>query len=211
MKKKSKKNHDEEIDSDEDETALAKVQMELTDDAILQKGGIYYVFGEIIEGSLQQYHQNILLKHLAGPKNWKGDLTFVINSPGGSVDETNALLDLISNVRMDIKTVGLGTCASAAATLLAAGTKGKRTVGPSTMIMIHCYSWGAFGKHHELVASRHAQNSFYEQEVNFWKKHSKYKNQKDVEKYLLKKEDLWLTAKEALHHGIVDHIGDVLR
>lgn len=211
MKKKKIAHEHDEIESNEDETTLARIQTEMSDEAILQKGGVYYVFGDIVDGSLQGIHQNILLKHLAGPKNWKGDLIFVINSCGGSVDETNALLDLISNVRMDVRTVGLGTCASAGAQLLASGTKGKRTIGSSTMVMIHPYSWGAWGKHHELVASRHAQNSFYEQELKFWIKHSKYTNQKDVEKHLLRKEDVWLTAKEALQHGIVDKIGDVLR
>jgi ATP-dependent Clp protease protease subunit len=196
---------DEEIESD-----LSKL-IDIEDDVILRKAGVYYIYGPINEGSLQSIHRNVLLKHLAGPANWNSDLVFIINSPGGLIDETNGLLDLLSNIRMDIRTVGLGTCASAGAQLLAAGTKGKRLIGESTQVMIHCYSWGSQGKHHELVASRHAQDHLYDQEVKFWIKHSKYKTKKDVEKYLLKKEDVWLTAKEALKHGIVDHIGDVLR
>lgn len=205
----NKKGHDHEIEV-ADESMLAKL-LDTPDDAILQQLGVYYIFGSIEEGSLKPIHQNVLLKHLSGPKSWKGDLVFIINSGGGSVDETNALLDLLSNIRMDVRTVGLGTCASAAACLLAAGTHGKRTIGATTKVMIHCYSWGTYGKHHDLVAVRHIQNSFYDDEVKFWIKHSKYKTKKDVEKYLLKKEDVWLTAKEALKHGIVDHIGGVLK
>jgi ATP-dependent Clp endopeptidase proteolytic subunit ClpP len=208
---KTKKHSDDEDTEGVDGNALAKLVETSSDDDLLKAGGIYYIFGPIEEGTLTSLHQNILLKHLAGPKIWKSDLVFVINSGGGLVDETNALLDLLSNVRMDVRTVGMGMCGSAAACLLASGTKGKRSAGISTTIMIHCYSWGAVGKHHELVAARDAQNNFYEQEVDFWIKHSKYKSRKDVEKYLLRKEDTWLTAKEALHHGIIDHIGDVLR
>jgi len=205
---KKKKLHEEEIEVDEN--ALAKL-VDTADEDLLKAGGVYYITGSIEEDSLKAIHQNVLLKHLAGPKLWKQDLTFVVNSTGGSIDETNGLLDLLANIRMDIRTVGLGTCASAGAMLVCAGTKGKRTVGPNTILMVHCYSWGSWGKHHELVSARHVQNAIYEQELAFWIKHSKYTKKVDVEKYLLRKEDTWLTAKEAMKHGIVDHIGDVIR
>ncbi len=177
-------------------------------DEALRAAGVYYIYGEIKEGGLIDVQQDILLKHYLGQKEWKRDLTFIINSIGGSVDEANALLDIWDNVHMDINTVGLGQCSSAAACLLAAGTPGKRRIGKSTMVMIHCYQWGATGKHHELVAHRKVQNNTYEQEIQFWMKHSKYTNRKDVEKHLLRHEDTWLTAKEAKLHGIVDIIGD---
>ncbi len=123
----------------------------------------------------------------------------------------NALIDLLSNVRLDIKTIGLGQCMSAGAMLLAMGTKGKRSVGKNTTIMIHQYSYGVVGKHHELIAHRNVQDNLHEQEVDFWIKHSKYKTEKEITKHLLRKEDTFLTAKEALKHGIIDEIGDVLR
>src|SRR5579863_965062 len=123
---KKKKLHEEEIEVDEN--ALAKL-VDTADEDLLKAGGVYYITGSIEEDSLKAIHQNVLLKHLAGPKLWKQDLTFVVNSTGGSIDETNGLLDLLANIRMDIRTVGLGTCASAGAMLVCAGTKGKRTVG----------------------------------------------------------------------------------
>jgi ATP-dependent Clp endopeptidase proteolytic subunit ClpP len=202
-----KKKNNEDDDS-EGSDLLSKVQSSLSNEEALRHGGVYYIYGEIKEGSLLEIHQDVLLKHFMGPKHWKGDLVFLINSPGGSVDETHGLLDLLGNISMDIRTVGLGQCASAAAVLLASGTPGKRIIGKSTMVMIHCYTWGAAGKHHELVAHRKAQNATYELEVQFWMKHSKYKTKKDVEKYLLRKEDTYLTAKEALRHGIIDRIAD---
>lgn len=210
----AKSSHDETEGEDhlpEEGNVLAKLAASgISDEDFLRKSGIYYIFGEIKEGSLQPLHQNILLKHYIGPKHFRGDLTFLINSPGGDVDETNSLLDLIKNIRLQVRTVGFGKCMSAAAMLLAAGTKGKRIVGPSTTIMIHPYAWGVYGKHHELVAHRHPQDEAYSQMLNFWMTHSKYKNRKEVEKYLLRKEDTFLTAKEALKHGIIDAIGDVV-
>lgn len=207
-KQNGKKQHDEEEVEGND--LLAKVATQLSCEEALRASGIYYIYGEIKEGSLQNIHQDILLKHFLGKKEFCGDLVFMINSPGGNLDETNGLLDLLANIRMDIRTVGLGQCSSAAAMLLAAGTPGKRCAGPSTMIMIHSYSWGTAGKHYELVAHRKAQNATHEHEMNFWMKNSKYTKRTDVEKHLLRHEDTYLTAKEALKHGIIDHIGDTI-
>ncbi len=205
-KSKTHEHSEEELDS-----ALSVALGGMEDEQILKSAGIYYIYGEIQQDGLKDLHQSILVKHFLGPKHFNQDIVLIINSPGGSVDASNALLDLLSNIRMDIRTVGVGTCASAAAMLLASGTKGKRVIGESTSVMIHPYSWYAIGKHQELVAHRDIQNATYKQEVDFWIKHSKFKTQKDVEKYLLRKEDTWLTPKQALKYGIVDSIGDSLR
>lgn len=204
------KKNDDEDESNNDSELLAKVSSQLSSDEALRASGIYYIYGEIKPGGLQDIHQDVLLKHFLGKKHFAEDLTFVINSPGGSVDETNGLLDLLANVRMDIRTAGIGACSSAAAMLLSAGTKGKRVIGPSTMLMIHSYSWGAEGKHHDLVAHRKAQNISHDLEMKFWMIHSKYTKRCDIEKYLLRHEDTYLTAKEAVKHGIVDYISDVI-
>ncbi len=205
------KNKTHEHSEDELDSAVSVALGGMEEETFLKSAGIYYLYGEIERGGLKDLHQSIMMKHFLGPKHFNQDIVLVINSPGGDADETNGLLDLLSNIRMDIRTVGVGQCASAGAVLLAAGTKGKRIIGESTMVMIHTYSWGAFGKHQELVAHRDAQNAYYKQEIDFWIKHSKFKTQKEVEKYLLRKEDTWLTAKQALKYGIVDSIGDSLR
>ncbi len=173
---------------------------------LLRKTGIYYIYGEIEPGGLKSVHQDILLKNISGPKYWDQDITLVINSPGGSLDEADALLDLISTVRMDVETVGLGECCSAASMLLAAGTKGKRKIGPSTKVMTHRFSWGTYDKQHELIARRQIEDATHDQLVEFWMEHSKYNTKKLVEKHLLSKEDKWFTAEQALEAGIVDKI-----
>lgn len=177
----------------------------------LRKAGVYYVWNEIQPGGLKQIHADVLLKHYLGPSKFSGPVQLVINSGGGDVDETNALIDLLDNVRFPVATAGFGTCGSAAAWLLACGTKGLRSVSKSCSILIHVYSWAASGNHHELVAQRTAQDNEYNNELGFWVRHSRYKTRADVEKYLLKKQDNWLTAKEALAHGIVDNIGGTLK
>jgi ATP-dependent Clp protease protease subunit len=65
------------------------------------------------------------------------DITIYINSPGGSYTAMTAIYDTMRYVRPDVSTVCLGQAASAAAILLAGGTKGKRLALPNSRIMIH--------------------------------------------------------------------------
>jgi ATP-dependent Clp protease, protease subunit len=52
-----------------------------------------------------------------------------------------------------IRTIGLGQIASAGLLIFASGSKGQRILTPNTSILSHQYSWGAFGKEHELFAT----------------------------------------------------------
>ena len=65
------------------------------------------------------------------------DITIYINSPGGSVTSMMAIYDTMQFVQPEIQTVCLGQAASAAAVLLAAGTKGKRMALPNARILLH--------------------------------------------------------------------------
>jgi ATP-dependent Clp protease protease subunit len=65
------------------------------------------------------------------------DITMYINSPGGSYTAMTAIYDTMQYVRPDIQTVCLGQAASAAALLLAGGTKGKRLALPTSRVLIH--------------------------------------------------------------------------
>jgi ATP-dependent Clp protease, protease subunit len=65
------------------------------------------------------------------------DITVYINSPGGSFTALTAIYDTMQYVKPEIQTVCIGQAASAAAVLLAAGTKGKRLALPNARILIH--------------------------------------------------------------------------
>jgi ATP-dependent Clp protease, protease subunit len=65
------------------------------------------------------------------------DITMYINSPGGSFTALTAIYDTMQFVMPDVRTVCIGQAASAAAVLLAAGTKGKRLALPNSRILIH--------------------------------------------------------------------------
>jgi len=74
------------------------------------------------------------------------DIAIYINSPGGSVTAGLAIFDTINYIKSDVSTVATGLCASMAAVILAAGTKGKRLSLPNSEIMIHEVLGGARGQ-----------------------------------------------------------------
>jgi ATP-dependent Clp protease, protease subunit len=74
------------------------------------------------------------------------DINLYINSPGGSVTSLLAVYDTMQYIKPDMVTICMGQAASAAAVLLAAGTKGKRFGLPHSRILIHQPSGGAEGQ-----------------------------------------------------------------
>ena len=79
-------------------------------------------------------------------ENPEKDITLYINSPGGYVSAGLAIYDTMQQVRPNIATICIGNCASMAAVLLAAGTKGKRYALPHSRIMLHQPSGAATGQ-----------------------------------------------------------------
>ncbi|CAB4368099.1 MAG: ATP-dependent Clp protease proteolytic subunit [Actinobacteria bacterium] len=65
------------------------------------------------------------------------DINIYINSPGGDITSLFAIYDTMQFIKNDIATICLGQAASAAAVLLAAGTKGKRLALPHSRVLLH--------------------------------------------------------------------------
>src|SRR5437762_4555794 len=74
------------------------------------------------------------------------DISFYINSPGGSVSAGMSIYDTMQFIKPDVSTLCMGLAASMGAFLLAAGKKGKRFALPNSRIMIHQPSGGAQGQ-----------------------------------------------------------------
>ena len=74
------------------------------------------------------------------------DISFYINSPGGSVTAGMAIFDTMQFIKPDVSTLCVGMAASMGAFLLSAGTKGKRFSLPNSRVMIHQPSGGAQGQ-----------------------------------------------------------------
>ena len=86
----------------------------------------------------------------------KKDISFYINSPGGSITATLAIFDTMHYIKPDVSTVCVGIAASGAAVLLAAGKKGKRFILPNAEVMIHQPWGGAQGQATDIeITAKH--------------------------------------------------------
>ena len=126
-----------------------------------------------------------------------------INSPGGSVTSTLAMLDTMNHVKPHVATVCVGIAASGAAVLLAGGQKGKRFVLPNAEVMIHQPWGGAQGQATDIeITARHILATRDRLNKILAKASGQLlsKIEKDVER------DFFMTAEEAKKYGLVDEI-----
>lgn len=110
-----------------------------------------------IEGEITDRVSNIVISELLYLDSQNNnDINLYINSPGGSITAGLAIYDTMNYIKSDVKTIGIGLCASMGAFLLSSGTKGKRFSLRNTEIMIHQSIGGAQGQATEIriVADR---------------------------------------------------------
>ncbi|RKN11046.1 ATP-dependent Clp protease proteolytic subunit [Streptomyces radicis] len=132
------------------------------------------------------------------------DIQIYINSPGGSFTALTAIYDTMEFVKPDIQTVCMGQAASAAAVLLAAGTRGKRMALPNARVLIHQpYTETGRGQVSDLeIAAREVQRMRTQLEEMLAKHSTRPIEQisDDIER------DKILTAEDAVAYGLIDQI-----
>lgn len=131
------------------------------------------------------------------------DISLYINSPGGTVTAGLAIYDTIQYVRSDVSTICIGSAASMAAVLLAAGAKGKRFALPNSEVMIHQPHGGAQGQATdiEIQAKRILQTKERINQILAEKTGQPLeKVRADVER------DYFMDADEAKDYGLIDNI-----
>ena len=131
------------------------------------------------------------------------DIAMYINSPGGVIDAMYAIYDTMNYIKPDISTTGLGTCASAASFLLAAGTKGKRFALQNSQIMIHELSGGTSGKAGDIRNHSKHLESLYEK---MSKQYVKMTGQKIAKIKKDMERDFYMTSEEAVKYGLIDKV-----
>ena len=131
------------------------------------------------------------------------DISFYINSPGGSITSGMAIYDTMQYVKCDVSTICIGMAASMGAFLLAGGTKGKRMALPNAEIMIHQPSGGSQGQATEIeIAAKHILRT--KEKLN---KILAANTGRDYEVIAADTErDNWKTAQEALEYGLIDKV-----
>ena len=131
------------------------------------------------------------------------DISFYINSPGGSVTAGMAIYDTMQYIKCDVSTICMGMAASMGAFLLSSGAKGKRYVLPNAEVMIHQPSGGAKGQATDIkIVADHILRT--KAKLN---KILAENTGKDIEIIAQDTErDNFMTAEEALEYGLVDKI-----
>ena len=135
-------------------------------------------------------------------------MTLLICSPGGDLNAAFALIDVMRGSSIPITTIGLGQIASAGLLIFIAGQKGKRILTPNTSILSHQYTWGSFGKEHELFAQVKEFDLTTKRLIAHYKKCTDLSEQ-DIRSTLLPPQDVWLSSVEAKKLGICDHVRDI--
>ena len=133
----------------------------------------------------------------------------LVNSPGGSVSDGFALIDVMGTSRVDIATVGIGQVASMGVLIISAGTKGKRVITKNTEIMAHQFSTMVYGKYHELVASQKYHEKLEKTFIKHFLRHTKM-SEKQIKDIMFSPTDRWLTPKEAKKYGICDEVREYI-
>lgn len=116
---------------------------EMTIDEMLLENRVIFLLGEINTGSAMNVVMRLL--HLQNSKPGQ-DIHLYINSPGGSVDDTLAMIDTMNHISSEVSTYCIGKAMSGGALTLAAGEKGKRYCLPHAKVMIHQPYGGLYGQ-----------------------------------------------------------------
>ena len=166
----------------------------------LLKDRIIFLLGEVDDESANLIVAQMLYLQFEDPK---ADIHLYINSPGGSVTAGMSVFDTMRYISCDVQTYCIGIAASMGATLLAAGTKGKRNILPHAEVMIHQVLGGFRGqatdiqiRTNHLLRTKKQMNDVLAQLTG----QPLERIEKDTDR------DNFLSAREAKEYGLVDHI-----
>ena len=135
--------------------------------------------------------------------NPKKDIRLYINSPGGGAYAGLAIYDTIRQLKPNIQTIAIGTVASAATLLLAAGTKGKRFSLPHTVIHMHQPIGQAQGQASDIEIDAKEILRLKRLFTEILSKHTEQTTKKITRD---SDRDFYMTAEQAKEYGIIDKV-----
>jgi len=161
---------------------------------------IIFLGGEIRDIDADHLVAQLLYLESQDPEK---DISFYINSPGGSVTAALAIYDTMRHINADVQTICMGQAASMGAVLLAGGTRDKRMALPSSRILIH-QPWGGVQgqavdigiQAREIVRLKKMLITYLSEDTG--------KSAKTIATDL--ERDFFMSADEAVQYGIVDKI-----
>jgi ATP-dependent Clp protease, protease subunit len=166
----------------------------------LLKERVIFLVGPVNDQSANLVVAQLLFLESENPDK---DISFYINSPGGSVSAGMSIFDTMQFVKPEVSTLCMGMAASMGSFLLMAGAKGKRFALPNSRIMIHQPSGGAQGQAtdieihaREILKTREQLNRIYAERTG----QPLEKIQADMER------DFFLDPEEAKTYGLIDQV-----
>ena len=166
----------------------------------LLKERVIFLVGEVNDYTANSVVAQLLFLESENPEK---DISFYINSPGGSVSAGMAIYDTMNFIKPDVSTLCTGMAASMGAFLLSAGTKGKRFSLPNSKVMIHQPLGGTLGQAteieihaREILKTREQLNRILAENTG-----------QPLEKIQLDTErDYYLSAEESKEYGLIDQV-----
>lgn len=166
----------------------------------LLKERVIFLVGPVNDQSANLVVAQLLFLESENPDK---DISFYINSPGGSVSAGMAIFDTMNFIKPDVSTLCTGMAASMGAFLLAAGAKGKRFALPNSKIMIHQPLGGTQGQAtdieihaRDILKTREQLNRILAERTG----QPLEKIERDTER------DYYLTAAESAEYGLIDKV-----
>lgn len=166
----------------------------------LLKDRIIFLGGPIDDGVANTIIAQLLFLESEDQKN---DISMYINSPGGSVTSTLAIIDTMNHIKPDVSTVCVGMAASGGAWVLSAGEKGKRFALPNADIMIHQPLGGTEGQASDIAITAEHILKTKKNLVRIMAQNTG-KSESQIEKDLDR--DFYMSADEAKKYGIIDKV-----
>jgi ATP-dependent Clp protease protease subunit len=166
----------------------------------LLKERVVFLVGPVNDQSANLVVAQLLFLESENPDK---DISFYINSPGGSVSAGMSIFDTMNFIKPDVSTLCMGMAASMGAFLLAAGAKGKRFALPNSKVMIHQPLGGTQGQAteieihaREILKTREQLNRILAERTG----QPLEKIERDTER------DYYLSAAESAEYGLIDKV-----
>jgi ATP-dependent Clp protease protease subunit len=155
---------------------------------------------EVKDSNANEIVSQLLLLAAEDPQK---DITFYINSPGGSVTAGMAIYDTMMLIEPDVATTAMGLAASMGQFLLTAGAPGKRAALPHARILMHQPSAGVGGTAADIAIQADMLTSSKNEMAELIAQHTG----QPVERIVADSDrDRWFTANEALEYGFIDRV-----
>lgn len=166
----------------------------------LLKERVIFLVGPVNDASANLIVAQLLFLEAENPDK---DISFYINSPGGSVTAGMSIYDTMQFIKPDVSTLCIGQAASMGAFLLAAGAKGKRFSLPSSRVMIHQPSGGFQGQSSDIQIQA-KEIMYLRGKLNSILASHTGKTAKEVDDDT--ERDNFMSAEESVEYGMIDKV-----